>query len=74
VWAAALTASLVTRAACSAGPDVKCTEGCTGRRGRENVENKGIWRIKEFGEYGIWRIKEFGEYGIWRIKELEYSQ
>jgi hypothetical protein len=31
------------------------------------LENKGIWRIKEFGEYtnlentGIWRIKEFGE-------------
>jgi hypothetical protein len=31
------------------------------------VENKGIWRIQEFGGYrnledtGIWRIKEFGE-------------
>jgi hypothetical protein len=45
------------------------------RWGGGDLENKGIWRIQEFGEYrnlenkGIWRIKEFREnerrpYGI----------
>jgi hypothetical protein len=43
--------------------------------GRENLENLGIWRIKEFGEFrnlqnlGICRIRNL-EKGIWRIREF----